>query len=155
MQDKISIFNSLLDAYNNHLPNIGQLILDNFLFFNEPVELEVLINNDISRYSLTNNFMLPTNVFAIPDQTKEFDPIVSDYEAILIYEIFKDFSISAQIKIQVDRQERFVYIEQLLTGKINNGDWKPFIDDYKTLALSFMQIKNIRNRKGELLHEIN
>lgn len=154
MKNKIQIFNTLLDAYNNEPEKIVQLVADNFLIFNEPEELELLIRNDVSRYSMMNNLILPTEVFAIPDPSKEFDPVISNHEVALVYKISKDFNITVQLKLQFNRMDKFIFVDRLITGKIEvTNEWQTIKDDYKSFAVTFNQIKMLRDykMKGEIV----
>ena len=153
MKNKIQIFSNLLDAYDNKPEKIVQLVADNFLIFNEPEELELLIRNDVSRYSMTNNLILPTTVFAMPDPSKEFDSVISNHEVALVYKISEDFNITVQLKLQFNRMDKFIFVDRLITGKVKtNNEWQIIKDDYKSFAVTFNQIKLLRDTmKGEFV----
>lgn len=150
MQDNLQTFKALLDAYNNGQEKITQLILDNFLIFSEQSELELLIRNDVSRYCMANSLIIPTKVFVLPDQSKEFDPVISNHEVVLVYRIKDNFSVTIQLNLQINRFDKTIYIDRLISGKENlKNEWQTILEDYKLSAVNFNKIKMLRNCKLE------
>lgn len=147
-------FKALLDAHDNGFSKIVQLIVDTFIVLNDLEELEIVLKNIINKYSLANELMPPTEVFAIPDNSKEFDPVASYYVAVLLYKIAPDFNILVRFNLQVDRAEEIVFVSKITTGKIKkNKTWQIFKEDVKQEQVSFKNIKLLRKYKLKVVNE--
>lgn len=134
------IFN--LFARNNDY--IVVKLLDNYMLFKDKNELEILIRNDLCRLFLDRRLILPSDVFALPDEQQGFDPAVSDYRTVILFKLNK-IMFNLDITIRVNRPEKIVSTEALIImSRLALKEYVPIKEDYHMFRMAFDQISEVR-----------
>lgn len=134
------IFN--LFARNNDY--IVVKLLDNYMLFKDKNELEILIRNDLCRLFLDRRLILPSDIFAIPDEQQGFDPAVSDYRTVILFKL-NQIMFNLDITIRVIRPDRTVVVEALITmSRLALKEYVPIKEDYRIFRMTFDQISEVR-----------
>lgn len=147
---KNKLFMDFIKAMRWNRAKISQLIIDNYMLFKEPQELEKLIRNDVNRYLISLEMIFPTDLFTKPDKAQGFDPARSEFETAFLFKLIDDFTITMRTQFVIDRPEKKVWLEYYTTGnELQDGEWETIVSDYDNTALTFNQISDIRKEKVE------
>lgn len=149
MQNRLQIFNSLLGAYEPiHLYKISQLVLDSLLLTEESEALERVILYNMFVYSMSRDLILPSAIFVMLDDSKEFDPIEVNHKVSFVYKIYDNYIIEVILTLHIDHSDKTIYVTASLNGKsFEDGEWKITNTATNCRLLTFEELAAIRESK--------
>ena len=123
-------------------------ILDSYMLFKGKEEIERLIRIDAGRVLLHYGLKLYSDVFAIPEETTEFDPPRSEYETVLLFRMADDQIINMRLDMVVDRVEKQVWFTRYTTNNIlDNNQWDTVADKHDGFMLTFEMLSDLRKER--------
>lgn len=117
-------------------------IVDDYSLTQDTTELEQLVKLHCSRAVLNNGMVLFDDVFIVVPNANDNNLAVSDIEVIFIYKYRPELFINISNSIHIDRPNRKVYADSLVTLKEKcNDSWEAIDDNYYHEILTFQKIK--------------
>lgn len=118
------------------------------MLFKGKEEIERLIRIDAGRTLLQYGLKLYSDVFAIPEETTEFDPPRSEYETVLLFRMADDQIINMRLDMVVDRVEKQVWFTRYITNNIlDNNQWDAVADKHDGFMLTFEMLSDLRKER--------
>lgn len=146
---KKQLYNTYLKAIHKNATKITQTLVDDFLIFGHYAdELAHMAKLDISKLFLSKNLMLPKEVHALVEhnQYDKFDPVISNFEVIMLNPIDKHCILKTEFKISIDRANEIVRSDIYATMmNKHKGIWHPDYEDFSDKTISFNEIKLLRH----------
>lgn len=119
-------------------------IVDDYVVTNKEDELEQLIRLHCGRACLYKNMVLFDDVYVKVTEENTFDPPQSHITMVFIYKYRPKLYINVTMNIQIDRPQRLIHTDGLITMKQRHEDeWEGYAEEYFQGSFSFAQIKDV------------
>lgn len=144
----ISAMNKLLtDFYRswvNACREVVANVVDDYTITQDINELEQLIRLHCGRAVLNHGMILFDDVFVLVQEPDGFDPATSDITTVLIYKYRPELYINVSLSIHIDRPNRMIHADSLVTLKEKqDNEWEAIADNYYQDMLTFQKVKEM------------
>ena len=119
-------------------------VVDDYTVTQNIDELEQLTRLHCGRAVLNNNMILFSDVFVRIQEPEGFDPATSNIEVVFIYKYTSWLYINASLSIHIDRPNRMINADSLVSLKENqDNEWVTIVDEYWHDMLTFQKVKEM------------
>ena len=119
-------------------------VVDDYTITQNTDELEQLTRLHCGRAVLNNDMILFDDVFIKLDEPDGFDPATSDIEVVFIYKYRPEIFINVSTSIHIDRPNRMIQADSLVTLKEKqDNEWVAIADEYWHDMLTFQKVKEM------------